>query len=74
MKPKTLTDKVIKAHYGKFRLSKNTCQCMEICIETLGVEWFKQVEKMKWQIDLECKDAIDVQLYKIGRKAMGKYR
>lgn len=68
MKAKTLANKVIKASYGKFRVSQQTCRCMEICIENLGFMFYQQVEKNKWVIDLGAKDAIDVQLYKIGKK------
>lgn len=69
MKASTLAKRITKAHYGKFSLSKGTCRCMEICVENIGRMFYEQCVKHGWPIDEECKHAVDVQLYKIGKAA-----
>jgi len=72
MKAKTLANKIIKQHYGKFSLSKGSCRCMEICVENIGRMVYEQTQKHGWKYDEGCKHAVDVQLYKIG-KAIAKH-
>lgn len=72
MNPKTLAKKIIKAEYGNFLMNPNTHKCMEVCVKNLGKMLYDQYEKHGWSIDQACGHAIDVQLYKIGKKERAK--
>jgi hypothetical protein len=72
MSAKTLAKKILKGAYGTFPMSKNTCKCMETCVEELGKALYQQAEKYGWVYDEQAAHAIDIQLYKIGKRLSTK--